>query len=80
MKKIDIKYFLTIFFITTIFFLGIMSFFVRKQKVFFFFDKILKDGLYYVSYAIEMPIHKLEEVYDKITRKGITTVDHLFKK
>lgn len=69
MKRLDIKYFLAIFFVTTIFFLGVMSFFVREQKVFFFFDKILKDGLYYVSYVIEIPIHKFEEMYDKIKLK-----------
>ncbi len=69
MKKIDIKYFLVISFVTTIFFLGVMSFFVRRQKVFFVFDKVLKDSLYYVSYAIEIPITKAGEMIDKIRLK-----------
>ena len=65
-QKIEIKYFIILLFITTIFFLSMMSFFVKRQKNMFFLDKLLKDGFHYLSYTIQFPIQKIEESIDKM--------------
>ncbi len=68
-RRIEYKYFLAIFFVTTIFYLGIMSFFIRQQKAFSFVDKMVKDSVYYIAYAIELPIHKIQETIEKWKEK-----------
>lgn len=65
-KKIEIKYFIVVIFITTIFFLSMMSFFVKKQKNMIFLDKLIKDGFHYLSYTIQYPIQKIDEALEKI--------------
>lgn len=65
-QKIEIKYFIILLFITTIFFLSMMSFFVKRQKNMFFLDKLLKDGFHYLSYTMQFPIQKIEESIDKM--------------
>lgn len=65
-QKIEIKYFIVSLFITTIFFLSMMSFFVKRQKNMFFLDKLVKDGFHYLSYAIQFPIQKMGESIDKM--------------
>lgn len=65
-QKIEIKYFIILLFITTIFFLSMMSFFVKRQKNMFFLDKLLKDGFHYLSYTMQFPIQKIEDSIDKM--------------
>lgn len=59
-KNIEKKYVITIFFVSILFFLGLMSFFIKQQKNFTVLDKFLKDSLHMIAYVIEVPITKIE--------------------
>lgn len=65
-KRLELKYFIISLFITTIFFLSMMSFFVKRQKNMFFLDKLIKDSFHYLSYTVQVPIQKIGEGINKI--------------
>ena len=59
-KNIEKKYVVIIFFVSILFFLGLMSFLIKRQKNFLFLDKFLKDTMYQIAYVIEVPFSKVE--------------------
>lgn len=65
-KRLDLKYFVVAIFITSIFFLGMMSFFLKEEKNFTFVDKLFKDSVHYLGYTVQLPFRKIHAFYDRI--------------
>ena len=73
MKFIDKAYIPLVLIITILFFIGTFSLTIKYQKSFTIIDKLIKDTIVYMAYAIEIPIDKTKDIIKKINeQKNLT--------
>lgn len=72
-RKVDKAYIPLVLIITILFFIGTFSLTIKYQKSFTIIDKLIKDTIVYMAYAIEIPIDKTKDIIKKINeQKNLT--------